>query len=130
MVTYLQLVKDLVSPFESFKVTHIPRVANSKVDRLAQIGYGIDHDLTCPVEVLQSSSISELSINSVNKGETWMTPIIKYLENGELPLDKVEAYVLRTKAAHYVYKFRQLYKQGYSNPLLKYVTLKRGLYVM
>ena len=46
-----------------------------------------------------------------------MTIIIKYLESGELSLDKVEAHALRIKANHYAYKFRQLYKRGYSNPL-------------
>ena len=47
MVTYLQLAKDLVSRFKSFKVTHIPKVANLEADILAQIGSGIDHDQTC-----------------------------------------------------------------------------------
>ncbi|KAL5555768.1 hypothetical protein UlMin_038004 [Ulmus minor] len=59
-----------------------------------------------------------------------MTPIIRYLEIGKLPADKIEARALRTKAARYVFKFGQLYKRGYSNPLLKCITPKQGLYVM
>ena len=59
-----------------------------------------------------------------------MTPIVRYLENGELLSDKVEACASRTKDTHYVYKFGQLYKRGYSNPLLKCVTLEQGLYVV
>lgn len=59
-----------------------------------------------------------------------MTPIINYLVNGVLPDDKNEARTLRRRAAHYAYKFGQLYKRGFSVPLLKCVTPERGLYIM
>ena len=32
MVAYLQLAKDLVYQFESFEITHIPRIENAKAD--------------------------------------------------------------------------------------------------
>ena len=51
---------------------------------------------TTPQTVL-SSSICESSVNNVGEVETWMTPIIKYLESRELPSDKVEAWALRMK---------------------------------
>ncbi|KAL5571653.1 hypothetical protein UlMin_021250 [Ulmus minor] len=66
----------------------------------------------------------------VEEEETWMTPIIRYLVAGELPIDKNEAQKLRRRSAHYAYKYEQLYKRGYSVPLLKCITPKRGLYVM
>ncbi|KAL5555292.1 hypothetical protein UlMin_037528 [Ulmus minor] len=59
-----------------------------------------------------------------------MTPIIRYLITGELPIDKNEARKLRRRSAHYAYKYEQLYKRGYSVPLLKCITPERGLYVM
>ncbi|KAL5552053.1 hypothetical protein UlMin_002229 [Ulmus minor] len=59
-----------------------------------------------------------------------MTPIIRYLIAGELPVDKNEARKLRRRSAHYAYKYEQLYKKGYSVPLLKCITPERGLYVM
>ncbi|KAL5540605.1 hypothetical protein UlMin_043180 [Ulmus minor] len=59
-----------------------------------------------------------------------MTPIIRYLVAGELPVDKNEARKLRRRSAHYAYKYEQLYKRGYSVPLLKCITPERGLYVM
>ena len=71
-----------------------------------------------------------MSVNSVEEGETWMTPIINYLVTRELPLDKNEAQKLRRRSVHYAFKFGQLYKRGYSIPLLKCVTPERGLYVM
>ena len=105
---------------------HIPRADNSKANRLARIGSGIDRDQRYPVETLLSSSVCESSVNSVEKEDTWMTLIIKYLEDGVLPPNKIEAQALRTKAARYVFKFRQLYKWGYSNPLLKCIFPNEG----
>ena len=35
MASYIQVVKDLISRFDSFKINHIPRVANSKSDKPA-----------------------------------------------------------------------------------------------
>ncbi|KAL5544478.1 hypothetical protein UlMin_008262 [Ulmus minor] len=59
-----------------------------------------------------------------------MTPIIRYLIVGELPIDKNKVRKLRRRSAHYAYKFGKLYKKGYSVPLLKCITPERGLYVM
>ncbi|KAL5581178.1 hypothetical protein UlMin_013620 [Ulmus minor] len=59
-----------------------------------------------------------------------MTPIVGYLLRGELPQDKVDARTLRIRAARYTYMAGQLYKRGFSNPLLKCVTADQGLYIM
>ena len=84
----------------------------------------------CLVVILSHSSIDEASVNSVEEAETWMTPTINYLVTRELLLDKNEARKLRRRSAHYAFKFGQLYKNGYSVPLLKCVTPEHGLYVM
>ena len=80
--------------------------------------------------ILSQSSIDGASVNLVEEAETWMTPIIRYLIAGELPIDKNEARKLRMHSAHYAFNFGQLYKKGYSVPLLKCITPERGLYVM
>ena len=90
MAVYLQAAKDWISSFESFKIMHIPKVDNSKVNRLAQIGSGINRDQRCPVEALLSSLVYESLVNSIEEKDTWMTPIVKYLENGVLPPNKIE----------------------------------------
>ncbi|KAL5579158.1 hypothetical protein UlMin_011600 [Ulmus minor] len=69
-------------------------------------------------------------VNQVDEEPTWMTPIIGYLLRGELPRDKVEARTLRMRAARYTYLAGQLYKRGYSNPLLKCITADQGMYIM
>ncbi|KAL5560578.1 hypothetical protein UlMin_036789 [Ulmus minor] len=130
LATYLQFAKDLVYCFESFQILHIPREANTEADRLARIGSGQEIDPLCPVVILSQSSLDGASINQVEEEETWMTPIILYLVAGELPVDKNEARKLRRRSAHYAYKYEQLYKRGYSVPLLKCITPECGLYVM
>ncbi|KAL5574548.1 hypothetical protein UlMin_016247 [Ulmus minor] len=59
-----------------------------------------------------------------------MTPIVGYLLKGELPQDRMEARTLRMRVARYTYLSGQLYKRGFSNPLLKCVTADQGLYIM
>ena len=130
LATYLQMAKDLAFYFESFQILHVPHEANIEADRLARIGSGQEIDLLCPVVILSHSSIDGASVDLVEDTKTWMTPIIKYLVTRDLPVDKNEARQLRRRSARYAFKFRQLYKKGYSVPLLKCVTPERGLYVM
>lgn len=97
---------------------------------MAQIGSGVDRNSGHHVDILYSPSTDGASINQIGEGPTWMTPIIGYLLRGELPQDKAEARTLRMRVAHYTFLARQLYKRGFSNPLLKCVTIDQGLYVM
>lgn len=88
MIAYLQRAQDLIADFDSFQVTHIPRAENSGTDRLAWIRSGIDQDSSCRVEILESSSVLESGINNITEEESWMTSIIRYLENRETPWTK------------------------------------------
>ena len=59
-----------------------------------------------------------------------MTPIIQYLKDDKLPKDKCKARLLRLKAARYILYDGQLYRIGFSTPLLKCVDLKEGNYIL
>ncbi|KAL5577126.1 hypothetical protein UlMin_018825 [Ulmus minor] len=130
MAAYLQLTQNMISCFESFEITHIPRAENSEADWLARIGSGIDRSSGYQVDILCSPSTDGVSINQIDEGPIWMTPIVGYLLRGELPQDKAEARTLRMRTARYTYLAGQLYKRGFSNPLLKCVTRDQGLYIM
>ncbi|KAL5559669.1 hypothetical protein UlMin_035880 [Ulmus minor] len=130
MAAYLQLAQSVISCFDSFEITHIPRAENSEADQLARIGSGIDKNSELPVDILCSPSTDGTSINQVDEEPTWMTPIVGFLLRGELPQDRTEARTLRMRAARYTYLAGQLYKRGFSNPLLKCVTPDQGLYIM
>ena len=54
----------------------------------------------------------------MNTQETaeWMKPIIQYLEYGTLPEDKLKAWKLKIKAAHYSMYNDELYRRSLSHP--------------
>lgn len=95
MAFYLQLAQNIISCFESFEITHIPRMENLEADQLARVRSGIDKNSEHHVDILLSPSTGGTSVNQIDEVPTWMTPIIGYLLRGELPQDKVEAQTLR-----------------------------------
>ena len=54
--------------------------------------------------------------------DTWMTPIIAYLEQETLPDGRNEARKIMRQAARYTMVDGVLYRRGYSLPLLRCIT--------
>ena len=59
-----------------------------------------------------------------------MTPIIQYHKDDKLLEDKYKARLLKLKAIKYILYDGRLYKRGFSIPLLKYVDLEEGNYIL
>ena len=59
-----------------------------------------------------------------------MTSITQYLKNAHFPEDKKQARLLRLKAARYILYDGQLYRRGFSTPLLKCVDLTEWNYIL
>ena len=59
-----------------------------------------------------------------------MTLVLQYLKYSVLPKDKKKARLLRLKAARYMLYDNQLYKKGFSTPLLKCVNLEQGNHIL
>ena len=59
-----------------------------------------------------------------------MTPIISYLKDGSLPEGKDEARRLRVQSARYVLLSDVLYKRGFSQPYLRYLSPDEVNYVL
>ena len=87
-----------------------------------------------PVEFLNELTIQPteqpLTINCVTTTDNWMTPIVQYLKDSQLPEDKNKARLLRLKAARYILYDGQLYKRGFSTSLLKCVNLEEGNHIL
>ncbi|KAL8474758.1 hypothetical protein ACS0TY_031263 [Phlomoides rotata] len=62
--------------------------------------------------------------------ESWITPIIEYLTKGTHPQDLTKASRLRIHLARYTIINDQLYKRGFSLPLLKCLTKEQGRAVL
>ncbi|GJX19691.1 reverse transcriptase domain-containing protein [Tanacetum coccineum] len=74
------------------------------------------HNLTKEilVEVLneRSTEVQEVQTIVEEDGDNWMTPIIKYLEEGIVPSDNNEAQALRAKIGQYTMESGVLFKKG------------------
>ncbi|GJY76746.1 hypothetical protein Tco_0481862 [Tanacetum coccineum] len=102
MIRYLEKVRALTKFFEAFSIKQIPRSENKKADALSKIASTSFAHLSKQVlvEELKEKSISEVEILAVveEEGDTWMTPLFKYLAEGTLPTDVKKARAIRRKS--------------------------------
>ena len=59
-----------------------------------------------------------------------MTPVTQYLKDGVLPEDKRKVRLFKLKVARYTLYDDQLYKRGFSAPLMKCVNLEPGNHIL
>ncbi|GKC98695.1 reverse transcriptase domain-containing protein, partial [Tanacetum coccineum] len=103
MIRYLEKVRALTKNFKAFSIKQIPRSENKKADALSKIASTSFAHLSKQVlvEELKEKSISEVEILAVVEeegGDTWMTPLFKYLTEGTLPADVKKARAIRRKS--------------------------------
>ena len=75
---------------------------NSNADRLTKLALMRDVDLldVVSVEYLAKPSIHlQPVIMELTQGPSWIDPIVAYLKTSKQPEDKIEAHILRLKAA-------------------------------
>ncbi|GKA56077.1 hypothetical protein Tco_0755149 [Tanacetum coccineum] len=122
MMKYLEKAKEYIACFKSFSIKNIPRNQNHKVDVLNKLASVAFNYITKEVlvEVLNERSTEGKEINTVveEKGDNWMTPIIRCLEEGAWSEDKNEARNLRVKINQYAMKNGVLFKKSYLVPML------------
>ncbi|GJS50812.1 reverse transcriptase domain-containing protein [Tanacetum coccineum] len=124
IIKYLAKAKEYISEFKTFSIENILREDNQKADVLSKLATVPFNHLTKEilVEFLneRSTEVQEVQTIVEEEGENWMTPIIKYLEEGIVPSDKNEARALRAKIGQYTMKSGVLFKKGYLIPMLRY----------
>ena len=95
MIKYVCLVKLRLESFAPWKLKHIQRDSNEKVDVLAAVAASLLIKETVFLLVYLQSA-SSITINQVNEIDetcsSWMTPIVHYLSLGELPDNRIEAH--------------------------------------
>ena len=95
MAKYVCLVKLRMESFVAWKLEHIPRGSNEKVDTLVAIvvSLPIKETVLLPVYYQQESSIAIIRVNEIEEAcPSWMAPIVGYLSMGDLPDNRVEAH--------------------------------------
>ncbi|GJT18858.1 hypothetical protein Tco_0877564 [Tanacetum coccineum] len=107
MVRYLEKVKTCINNIKAFSIKQVPRSENKKADALSKIASTSFAYLSKQVlvEELKEKSISTVEVLVVveEEGDTWMTPIFKYLMDGTLLAEVKKARVVkRPLQANYV----------------------------
>ncbi|XP_025640755.1 uncharacterized protein [Arachis hypogaea] len=120
---YLTKVNKLKEGFEHITIQHVPRERNARADLLSKLASTKPENGNKSLiqEVIRSPSVSTTTnahLTSSNR-ESWTYPILQYLLDGTLPLDPKEGKQIKREAANYTIVAGQLYKRGFSQPLLK-----------
>ncbi|KAF3562633.1 hypothetical protein DY000_02015175 [Brassica cretica] len=69
-------------------------------------------------------------VSAVKEGETWMTPLIRYLEADILPEDHSEARKIKKQAARYCISQEKRYRRSFSGPYLRCVTPREAARIL
>jgi ribonuclease HI len=132
MLSYLSIVKSLLSKFDFVQVEQIGREHNSHADILGKLATTLETDLhrTVTVEVLSTPSTlidTADRVCSTSSVASWMDPLIAYLRDDCLPEDPKTASIIKRKAPGYwLSKERSLYKKVFFRTLLVVCTSQPG----
>ncbi|GJV07193.1 reverse transcriptase domain-containing protein [Tanacetum coccineum] len=134
MVRYLEKVKTFINNFKAFSIKQVPRSENKKADALSKIASTSFAHLSKQVlvEELKEKSISTMEVLAVveEEGDTWMTPIFKYLMDGTLPAEVKKARAVKRKSWRFSIINGTLYKKSFLGPWLRCVGPLQANYVL
>ncbi|XP_014496659.1 uncharacterized protein LOC106758229 [Vigna radiata var. radiata] len=128
MLKYFHRASSLVATFEKVEIQHIPREQNTRADVLSKLSSGKEKgQLTTVIrQVLLQPSVECYVIAS---GDTdWRDEIRRLIkrQEDELSVDPADS----RKIARFVVIGDDLYKRGFSTPLLKCLSKEEAQYVM
>ena len=89
---------------------------------------GISTDLV--MEIQKHPSLEEVATFTIQSTNTWMMPIISFLQDGRLPQNTEEAKKIKKRAARFTILNDALYKRGFSMPYLKCVDEEEARYIL
>ena len=104
MVKYVSRVKQRLSNFPVWKLEHIPRDSNEKVDTLAYVAASLPiiETIFLPIYYQSVSSIASPQVNQVDMDlPSYMDPITLYLSTGQLPRERDKAHKLQIQSARF-----------------------------
>ena len=125
MIRYANLVKQKLGSFKAWKLAHISRDSNEKVDALALVvaSIPIREILFLPVYYQLTSSIKTNQVSQIDiESSSWLTPIMCYLRSRELLDNRSEAHKTQVQVARFSLVNGQLYKRSLNGPYLKCLT--------
>ena len=132
MMKYYHKVKSLMKAFSTVKVEHVKRKQNARADLLSKLASTKkrSHHRSIVQQFLESPSVSrEESVCCITQSkETWFEPIRRYITTGQC--GEEDERLMRMKSSRFTMVGFELYRRGYTRPLLKCVTKEQTLYVL
>ncbi|XP_008231854.1 PREDICTED: uncharacterized protein LOC103331021 [Prunus mume] len=98
MTAYLQHTRHLLTTFNAYFISQVPRSENSHADALARLASAIEQGLgrNIHMEILDQPSTRAPLICAIDHSPTWMDPILQFVQNQTLLADPEEGhYILR-----------------------------------
>ncbi|KAI3685619.1 hypothetical protein L6452_34870 [Arctium lappa] len=129
MIAYYKIVKEKAKKFGRFVIEQIPRDQNTQADALANLGSALSQTTfdNVPIVHLTIPSIKDdgnILVTPIEEENSWSDDIRNYLENDQLPDDRMEARKVRFKASRYVIIRGQLYRRSSTGLNLRCITNK------
>ena len=133
MAKYASLAKQRLSTLLAWRLEHVPRDRNERVDALANVAASllVRETIYLPIYYKPDSSILKTQVSQVKEApSSWMDPILLYIATGELPNDRNRAHKIQVQSARFSLIDGQLYKRSLGGPYLKCLTPKQSQYVL
>ena len=132
MAKYASLAKQKLSTLSTWRLEHVPRDRNERVDALATIAASLPlrEAIYLPIYYKLESSILHTQVSQIQEAfPSWMDPIRLYIVTGELPDDRNITHKIQIQSTRFSIIDGQLYKQSLDGPYLKCLTPEEGQYV-
>ncbi|XP_075504408.1 uncharacterized protein LOC142541838 [Primulina tabacum] len=130
MLKYLRLIRAQAESFMDWSIEQVPREENSEADALAKMAASLSEVNTREVLHITRLVLSTEEEASPMPEDSWMTPLIAYITNHELPEDKARAQKIKRQAPRFVLLNKILYRRSFQEPLLKCLNEKEVDYVL
>ena len=87
MQKYLGLTKHLTQEFNRVEFVQVPKSQNMLVDKISKLALSEEGGLSMglAMEVPKHLSIEEVPTFTIQSTNSWMTPIVSFLQDGHLP---------------------------------------------
>ncbi|KAL0413484.1 UNVERIFIED_CONTAM: hypothetical protein Sradi_1550100 [Sesamum radiatum] len=113
------------------KVIEIPSEENAKADCLSRLTSTLEDSRTRHIIIQYlPDPKAALAIQAISSPIDWRTPIIEWLERGNLPDNRWDASRLKTRAVRFLIQGGILYKKSYAHPQLRCVSQFEGVHLL
>ena len=133
MAKYASLIKQKLSTLSAWRLEHVPRDRNERVDALAAVvaSFLVKETIYPHIYYQPDSSILHTQVSQIKEASpSWMDPIWLYIATRELPDDRNRAHKIQIQSARFSLVDGQLYKRSLGGPYLKCLTPEQDQYVL